>query len=103
MIKSKLQLILKPNELERIAIKEQAGKKSRITVDVHGMKCHEASRLINNIILIIHKTFKLTIIHGYKHGSAIKEMLAHNFDNCYIRKRYQDAQNQGVTHFLIVV
>ena len=38
----------------------------RVIADVHGMKCKQAHRFINNIINVIRVTFQLIIIHGYK-------------------------------------
>lgn len=70
-------------------------------VDVHGMKCPQAKRFINNIINVVRIVFRLIIIHGYNHGTAIKEMLAQNFSNNHIYEQFPDPRNQGVTHMLI--
>ena len=80
---------------------EKVPEKIRITADVHGMKCYEARRFINNIINIVHTTFQLVIIHGYNRGTAIKEMLTQNFSNDHIFEQFQDPCNQGVTLMLI--
>ena len=101
MIRTKLQMIFTSNEINRLSIKETPGMKLQITVDVHGMKCSQARRFINNIINTIRESFKLIIIHGYNHGTAIKEMLAENFYNSHIAEQYIDPYNQGVTHMLI--
>ncbi len=103
MIRTRLMMVLTKNELNRIQISESINEKTRITVDVHGMKCYEARRFINNIINIVHMAFQLVIIHGYNHGTAIKEMLAQNFNNNYIYEQFPDPRNQGVTHMLIIV
>ena len=65
------------------------------------MKCCDARKFINNITNIIQMAFRLVIIHGYNHGTAIKEMLAQNFSNDYIYKQFPDPRNQGVNHMLI--
>ncbi len=101
MIRTRLKMILTQSELERIDISENRSGKIRITVDVHGMKCYEARRFINNIINIVRTAFQLVIIHGYNHGTAIKEMLAQNFSNDHIYEQFPDPRNQGVTHMLI--
>lgn len=71
MISTKLQMIFTKNEISRLSIKEKPGEKVQIIVDVHGIKCSQARRFINNIINSIRESFKLIIIHGYNHGTAI--------------------------------
>lgn len=101
MISTKLQMIFTNNEISRLSIREEPGTKPQIIADVHGMKCSQARRFINNIINTIRETFRLIIIHGYNHGTAIKDMLADNFCNSHITEQYIDPYNQGVTHMLI--
>ena len=103
MVISRLRTIFTIDEINRISIKEDSEKKTCITVDVHGMRCYEARRFINNIINIVHKAFQLIIIHGYNHGTAIKEMLVHNFKNVHIYEQFLDQRNKGMTHMLITV
>ena len=101
MIRTRLKMVLTQSEMNRIKISESRSGKIRITADVHGMKCYEARRFINNIINIVRIAFQLVIIHGYNHGTAIKEMLAQDFSNDHIYEQFPDPRNQGVTHMLI--
>ncbi len=101
MVSTKLKLILSPENIKRLSITESDSEIIEIVVDVHGMKCYEARRFINNIIAIVHSDCQLVIIHGYNHGTAIKEMLSQNFNNRHIRERFPDLNNQGVTHMHI--
>ena len=101
MIRTRLRMVLTQSEMNRIIISESRSGKIRITADVHGMKCYEARRFINNIINIVRTAFQLVIIHGYNRGTAIKEMLAQNFSNDHIYEQFPDPRNQGVTHMLI--
>ena len=100
MIRTRLKMVLTQKELDRISISETGNRRIHITADVHGMKCYEARRFINNIINIVRVTFQLVIIHGYNHGTAIKELLAQNFRNDHIYEQFPDPHNQGVTHML---
>ena len=101
MVISRLKMVLTNDELSRISVQEKSQRKIRITADVHGMKCYEARRFINNIISIMRMAFQLIIIHGYNHGTAIKKMLAQNFSNDHIYEQFPDPRNQGITHMLI--
>ena len=100
MVCTRLRLILSLEELGRLTISEFAGN-TTIVVDVHGMKCSQARRLINNIINTVRCAARLVIIHGYNHGTAIKEMLTCDFHNSHIEKQFPDACNLGMTHMLI--
>lgn len=99
-ILSQLAIIFSDNELDRISITDERNHIS-ITIDVHRLKCHQAKRLINNIISLVRTAFELIIIHGFNHGTAIRDMLSNNFNNNHIEKKYIDQYNQGVTHMLI--
>lgn len=90
---SQISMILTAEELNRLTITECPSKETRVIADVYGMKCSVARCFINNIINAIRKAFKLIVVHGYNHGQAIKDMLAHNFSNNHIKKQYQDTYN----------
>lgn len=97
-IQKRLCSIFGNTDLTRISLKYN----DEICVtDVHGMKCYQAKRFINNIINVLRITFRLVIIHGYNHGTAIKDMLADNFINTHILEQRADLHNQGITRMLI--
>ena len=101
MIRNKLNTFLSVTDYRRLTLIESNTRITKIIVDVHGMKCFEVRRFINNIISIVNSDFKLDIIHGYNHGTAIKDMLANNYNNSHISGRHQDSYNQGITHMSI--
>lgn len=101
MVAAKLELIFTPEELTRIKIAEDKMRRLLVIADVHGLKCHQAKRFINNIVNIIHSSFRLMVIHGYTHGTAIKDMLQQNFHNQHVQELFPDYRNQGVTHIII--
>ena len=91
----KLGVIFTEKELGRLTI--QSEETIVVTADVHGMKCAEAKRFINNLLNILCEAIKVVIIHGYNHGTAIKEMLRNNFYNSRIKRMYGIPYNMGVT------
>lgn len=98
MIDCRLRMIFTVDELKRITLNTSDHGSLFIVVGIHGMTCREVRRFINNIINVIMCPFKLEVIHGYTHGTAIKEMLATNFRNIRITERYSDTYNYGVTY-----
>ena len=98
---ARLGMIFSQEDIDRITVKDEAEKNLQVIVDVHGLKCSQAKRFINNIINAIRTAFKLVIIHGYNHGTAIKDMLAENFMNSHIVDQYQDPYNKGITYMVL--
>ena len=101
MVNNRLKMVFTSEEISSLIISEISESKISIVADVHGMKCSQARRFINNIINTVRVAFQLIIIHGYNHGTAIKDMLAENFSNTHITEQHLDPYNQGVTHMLI--
>ncbi len=100
-IYARLRMIFSEDEIDRISINEESEMGINVTVDVHGMKCNNAKRFINNIINMIRVAFKLIVIHGYNNGTAIKDMLAESFSNIHIVNQFQDPYNLGVTYIIL--
>lgn len=98
-IQRRLKMVLTDTDMRRLSI-TNSGSLS-ITVDVHGMHCNQARRFINNIINIVQSAFQLIVIHGYNHGTAIKDMLSNSFSNTHITDQYVDFYNPGITHMQI--
>lgn len=101
MVNNRLRMVFTDEEISRLTISEVDERRIRIVADVHGMKCNQARRFINNIINTVRVAFQLIVIHGYNHGTAIKNMLTQNFSNTHITEKHADPYNQGVTHMLI--
>ena len=101
MIQKKLYLIFSTDELSRISIKEHPGNILKLYADVHGLKCYQVKRFLNNLINIIKVSFELIVIHGFNHGTAIRDMLSDNFNNLHLVRKYVSQFNQGVTHMII--
>lgn len=99
-IKERLSGIYTNEETARINITENSDGIS-VVVDVHGMKCSQAKRFINNLINIARCPFLLTVIHGYNHGTAILEMVRSELKNQHISRMFLDSHNQGVTYLSI--
>ena len=100
-IYSRLEQIFTQDELSRFAITEkQSGV--RIVVNVHGLKCFQVRQLLNNLISVLRMKFHLLVIHGYNHGTAIKNMLENDFKNCHVTNMRPDPFNKGVTHMSVI-
>lgn len=65
MIHTRLKMVLTQNELDKVNVFENRRGKLLITADVHGMKCYEARRFINNIINIVRPPPLSTHYHSW--------------------------------------
>lgn len=65
-----MKMVLKNDEIKRI---HPTG--TGLSVDLHKLSVRDARRLVRNIIAISRDSMDLEVIHGYHHGTAIKEML----------------------------
>lgn len=95
------ELIFTSEEMARISTDAAAGN-DNITVDVHGLKPREAMRFLKNVVALHYREdFVLTVIHGYNHGTAIKEMLQNTQLSCRVEDISSCAWNPGVTMFRV--
>lgn len=98
-LNARLKMIFTEEQLSRIRLYTRLdGEVGKIIVNVHGLKCREAERFINNIISVARSSCTVEVIHGYLHGTSIKQMLRKNFLNPSIRAVVADRTNLGVTY-----
>ena len=72
-----------------------------ITVDLHGFRKRNAERVINNIISMYRFPFKLALIHGYNHGTVLKELIWNEYENTRIIDKETPVTNWGITYLSI--
>lgn len=95
-LKTKLSMILTKEYLNRIEIEND-----NIKVDLHAMKVKDAKKLIMNIIALNRDGFKMEVIHGYSHGTAIKKMVHTDMENNRIISKRGVSYNMGQTELTI--
>ncbi len=99
-IRFRLSLILTRDDMDRLQFSESNGEKE-IIADVHGMKCYEAKKFVNNIVNLVRVSIKLIVIHGYNHGTAIKKMLNSEYSNPHVCQITTDNSNMGRTYIFV--
>ena len=93
---ARINLLFPEDDLSRLTIYEEDSISIRI--DVHGLSRLEARRLITNVANVgCNMAYTLVIIHGFNHGTAIKDMLANDFALPRVRSNRPDPVNPGVT------
>lgn len=72
----KMGFLFTDKDIERVVWKASEDNCIVLSVDLHQMTCKEARRFIRNIISLFgQSTITVELIHGYIHGTAIKEMI----------------------------
>ena len=95
---SRYETVFAKPVLERIRIiTSPSGEVVKVSVDVHGLTCREARRFISNVVNISGGFCVIEIIHGYRHGTRLKDMLQNRFSNPHISQIATDFTNPGVT------
>lgn len=97
-----IKMILTKDELRRVKARINNGQ-SEITVDLHSMHLKEARRLLNNLIAVDRQCSELHVIHGYNHGTAIKDMIANDLFSPRILNKSVRKDNPGLTDILLSV
>lgn len=47
----------------------------RVVIDVHGLSVREAKKMLKNLIAVLPVGIELIVIHGYNHGTALKQLI----------------------------
>ncbi len=97
----KLKFILSPDDVERIASIKGSGNYMVLTINLHYLSRSQAKRLLYTIIAVNRYAFSLHVIHGFNHGTALKEMLRYQFNNSRVVGMSSPAKNPGITYIQI--
>ena len=93
------EIIFTREELSRIT-KDIA--MNTITVDVHGMSCHDAWWFVHNIVALHHRDqFSIVVIHGYNGGVSIKKTLWDRPVSVRVQRMQSCFWNPGVTTIMV--
>lgn len=92
----RFELIFSRDDMQRFSIVNE-----ELHVDVHGLTCLKAKRLLKNTIALLRDNATVYVNHGYNHGHAIKEMLR----NTKLSRRTYQIQhvnwNPGMTRLIV--
>ena len=85
----------------RASIVKGADGTPEICYDVHGMTAKKAVQSLEDLVKVCRSPMVLEVIHGFNHGTAIKDSLnSVSFDDRIVNK-YSPENNPGVTFFTL--
>ena len=92
----KFEVVFSKDDLQRFSVVDEG-----LYVDVHGLTCLKALRLLKNTIALLRDSATVYVNHGYNHGHAIKDMLR----NTKLSRRTYQVQhvgwNPGMTRLVV--
>ena len=97
LVIDKMSFVLKRDELDRVSAKIGEDGMPFIILDMHGWCTKKAKEVLDKTILINRGEFNIDLVHGYKHGIAIKKMLLSEYKNNRIIKMRSYNENPGLT------
>lgn len=100
-ILERMSFIISGNEFYRVKIEER-NDIQYVIVDLHGMSCREANRIVRSIIAMFLFPFVLVLIHGYNSGTALKEMIRNSVANPRIQSKQSPSENPGITYVTVL-
>ncbi len=96
-IQFKMSMILTKDDMERVSVRKEDDENLVLTADLHEMKYKEAYRFVNNLIALNNEPFELDLIHGYNHGTVLRDMIHKDLDNPRIISKTLLLWNEGET------
>lgn len=93
----RFEVLLSDKDMERISVSENDG----FYVDLHGMSCQQAIRFLRNLIALVKTACEMTVIHGYTHGQALKEVVRKGNLSAKVVCTKSVAWNPGMTKLMI--
>ncbi len=100
-IMQRMTFIMYGEDICRVNISEESDGTKTIMVDLHGLNRKSAAKMISNIIAMFMFPFNLVLIHGYNHGTVLKEYIAYDLNNPRITKKSTPYNNPGITYLTI--
>lgn len=98
---NRFHLLLKKSDLEKISMETNKDNNERVVVvNVHNLGTKDAKILLTNVIALNKEGFTIEVIHGYNHGTAIKEMIGSRLNSSRIKEIKGCAHNPGVTFLM---
>ncbi len=96
----KMTFFMCGDDLCRISTTEEEGI-TTICLDLHGLSKKSAIRMIKNTIAVFRDGFRLELVHGYNHGTAIKEYIYKEMRNERVINKQSPYYNPGITDLMI--
>ena len=97
----RISFLFSKEDIARIKFSVQKDGKKLVTVDMHGLRAKDARKFIKNLVAINKEGYDMCFIHGYNHGTAIKEIIWNEKLNNRITDKRGIQKNPGITYLSV--
>ena len=98
MIANRLRFLVYGDNAWRLTVQMDSAGIPTIVFDAHGMRAKDAKKALEDIVRILYSVpISLKVIHGYRRGTAIKDMLSEETFNDRLISKQSPVRNPGVT------
>ena len=97
----KMMYLFSKEEIARVKDTVRMNGKHLVTVDMHGLRAKEAKRFLKNLIAVNKDGCEMCVIHGYKHGTAIRDIVNHDNFGKRVVGRFPVKNNPGRTRLML--
>ncbi len=74
-----------------------------IEVDLHGLTVKKAKHVLTGLLnKLPEKVHSIMVIHGFKHGQSLRNMIRKEFIHSRIKNTIEDLENEGRTIFKLI-
>lgn len=99
---SNINFLLRGEKSKRVEVNESEDGRVCIDLDLHGLSRNEGKVLVKNVININKgEEFVINAIHGYNHGTVLKQMIMEEKWSSRVIARESPAWNPGQTFLTI--
>ena len=97
----KMTFLMCGEDICRLNFVENEDGSIKVVVDLHGLSKRNAIRMLSNIMVLCRFQFELEVVHGFNHGTAIKEYIFKEMHNDRVVHKQSPFYNPGITDLMI--
>ncbi len=99
-VRDEIEFVVNKDNIDRIIVYENK-RSIRVVVDLHRLKKWETRILLTNIINIVSEPIELVVIHGFNHGTVLRDYVREELRNKKIQRWSTCGNNAGRTKLYI--
>lgn len=99
-MRERMRMVFTDEQIRRVVVQDK-NQTVNLIADVHGMGCQEATMFVKNLVALFTESFKLTVVHGYHNGTAIRDTIRKTDISPKVTRVHWTGYNDGVTEFNI--
>ena len=93
----RLGMVFTKEQMERLSVSSTNDGVVTVRANVHNMTCQEAKTFLKNVIALFRGAFRLIVVHGFHHGTCIRDMISRELLSDKVVRVNRCQWNEGIT------